>query len=741
MALSGLWLLACEPGEPSPAGKFASARVSGAGEREHGLRASAGGFEAWFDERRAWIGEPVGALGLSLARIGCDDRRLVDVERSPPRAMNNRVAYSLRAGSTSVEETFIALPSGLEQTFSVDSEMCRDSRALVLDVHVEGGELSSHVGGSLRLTSGEGARYDYSGLFVADATGRVLSSRMVAENSETIRIHVDVGDASFPVLIDPLIALLDAQLVRDDPAAEDRFGSAVAVDGDIAVLGAPLDDHSGLDAPGSAYVFVRNGGQWTQEAQLIASDPENGAYFGYGVALSGDTAVVGDWNGTATYVFVRDQGVWSEQAQLIPSDVGTFSLRAEVAVEGDTAIVGAPFQDSPAGANAGAAYIFTRSGSTWTEQAKLVEASPGVDRQFGAAVSISGDSALIGVTRNNQDVTPQGKAYVFVRAAGVWTEQAALVPDDGKVGDFFGDAVSISGDTALIGAWGFTSGSDVRTGHAYFFSRSGTTWGHEATFAGAGDHDLYGSSVMLQGTSAVIGVPGGFVAPNTGYVDVVVRENGLWTKQIPINPGPAPSNPEFGQAVALSASTVIGGAPLDIAQGIFSGAAYAFVLSPQKDEGEDCSLDGECLSGSCADGVCCNDWCMNECETCTAAEGAVADGTCSPTSGDSCMDGVCVDGTCNTEGGGGAGGEGAGAEGAGGPGGSPSAGANAGGAAVATGGGGASSSGGSNPGGESAGEDDGGGCDCRMRGPSNAAQGWLVPLLALAIAARKLRAR
>jgi hypothetical protein len=157
-----------------------------------------------------------------------------------------------------------------------------------------------------------------------------------------------------------------AKLIASDAAANDQLGISVAVSGDTAVVGAFWDDHAGGGDAGSAYVFVRAGGVWTEQAKLTASDAAAEERFGGSVAVSGDTVVVGafwsshvGWTAGSAYVFVRAGGVWTEQAQLTASDAaGSDLFGYSIAVSGDTAVVGARFDDHAGGTDAGSAYVF-----------------------------------------------------------------------------------------------------------------------------------------------------------------------------------------------------------------------------------------------------------------------------------------------------------------------------------------------------------------------------------------------
>jgi hypothetical protein len=246
----------------------------------------------------------------------------------------------------------------------------------------------------------------------------------------------------------------------------------VALSGDIALIGADYDTVGANSSQGSAYVFTRSGTSWTQQAHLIASDGAAGDDFGTSVALSGDMVLVGAfWDDVganadqgSAYVFTYSGSTWTQHAHLIASD-GAAGDRfgTSVALSGDTALISAPADDVGANVDQGSAYVFTHSGSTWTQQAQLTATDGAAGYNFGqASVALSGDTALVGVPR-------KGSAYVFARSGTSWSQQAQLTASDGTGFKFFGYMVALSGATALIGAPADDVGANVYQGSAYFY--------------------------------------------------------------------------------------------------------------------------------------------------------------------------------------------------------------------------------------------------------------------------------
>jgi hypothetical protein len=286
-----------------------------------------------------------------------------------------------------------------------------------------------------------------------------------------------------------------AKLTASDAAPGDIFGISVAISGSIAVVGT-----YGKASTGAVYVFVRSGTTWSQQAELTASDAVSADRFGDAVAIRGSTIVVGSVNANtgagAAYVFVRSKtaNTWRQQVELTQgadSDFGT-----SVAISGSTVVVGAPGENTATGA----AYVYVRSGTTWSQQARLTASDAATQDLFGDSVAISGSTVLMGAPNEN---TATGAAYVYVRSGTTWSQQARLTASDAAENDLFGWAVAIHGTTAVVGA----EHENGFNGAAYVFLGSGGTWSQQAklTAADAGTGATFGTSVAISGSTAAIG--------------------------------------------------------------------------------------------------------------------------------------------------------------------------------------------------------------------------------------------
>jgi hypothetical protein len=310
-------------------------------------------------------------------------------------------------------------------------------------------------------------------------------------------------------------AVHQVKLTAADGASNDLFGYAVAASGDTAVIGAFRDDDSGSDS-GSAYVFARSGSSWTQQAKLTAADGATNDFFGSAVAGSEDTAVVGAFgdddkgaeSGSA-YVFARSGTTWAQQAKLRASDgAASDAFGFSIAVSGDTAVISA-YQDDDLGTNSGSVYVFMRTGTTWTQQAKLTPTDGAAGDFFGRAVALSGDTAVIGANQDDDRGAESGSAYVFTRSGTTWALQAKLTAPDGAASDFFGWSLAASGDTAVVGAFQ-DDDRGTNSGSAYVFARAGATWSlrDKLTASDGVVNDAFGFSVAATGDTAVVGAYG-----------------------------------------------------------------------------------------------------------------------------------------------------------------------------------------------------------------------------------------
>jgi len=431
-----------------------------------------------------------------------------------------------------------------------------------------------------------------------------------------------------------------AYLKASNTDANDQFGIGLAVSGDTVVIGAPQEssnatgvngDETDNSAPfsGAAYVFVRDGTTWTQQAYLKASNTGVGDAFGVSAAVDGDTLVVGaagessgatGVNGDqsdnsalaagAAYVFVRSGTTWTQQAYLKASNTASlYGFGNSVAISGDTVVIGSLHEASSAtGVNgdqndtsapdAGAAYVFVRTGTTWTQEAYLKASNTDAGDWFGRGVRMSGDTLVVGaehesssatgVNGNQADnsATHAGAAYVFVRNGTTWSQQAYLKASNTEANDQFGGS-DVSGDTVVVGARGEASSatgvngdqhdnSAANAGAAYVFVRNGTTWSQQAYLkasnseandqfsqvAVSGDTVVVGSLHEASNATGINGNQSDNSAQDAGAVYVFRRSGSNWTPRAYLKASNTDAGDSFTKC-ALSGDTLVVGASLE----------------------------------------------------------------------------------------------------------------------------------------------------------------------------------
>lgn len=356
-----------------------------------------------------------------------------------------------------------------------------------------------------------------------------------------------------------------AKLVASDAITDDNFGDAVAIEGSTALIAAR--DKDGLT--GAVYVFERSGSRWTQQAELTAHGGAQADAFGWSLALSGDTAVIGAIGANhlsgAVYVFVRSGGAWVQQAELTASDATQFAgFGWSVAVDGSTLVVGDPNRNG-----SGVAYVFTRRQGVWTQQAELTDPQNTTFDSFGFSVAATTSTIVVGAqgTRNNT-----GAVYVYTSSGTTWTRQATLTASDGAPSDSFGAALAITGTTLIAGA----IGKNRETGAAYVFERIGVTWMQQAELTATDGRLLaqFGDAVAIDGPILVIAAA--TKRMNTGAVYVFRRFGAAWYQRAELTAADAAPFAYVGTSVAISGSTIVAGA---IGVNDNAGAAYVFARS------------------------------------------------------------------------------------------------------------------------------------------------------------------
>ena len=538
------------------------------------LANAANGFTAQMQSGSLQVSAGSDTWNMSLVGLGFGGA-VQPVGTTETSASGNRVDFNYGT----VDVWYVNGPGGLEQGFTVAQPPQSDtsgatgsaggatcsaggatgsaSASLTVELAL-GGDLTGTVnaaGDGLTLTRPDGsAALGYTGLTAYDATRKTLPASLEVEaeaGRQDLLIHVNDAGAQGPITIDPFVKQLT--LIAGDGGPGDGLGTSVSISGDTVVVGAPGATVNGHSAQGAVYVFVESSPFPGQPSdKLISSD--GAAHDAFGTSVS---------------------------------------------IDGDTVVVGAP------GANSvqGAAYVFTKPGLGWISlmgapltQAAELTASDGLPGDgFGTSVSISGDTVVVGApdATINEHVM-EGAAYVFTKSYswGNIHEPHTLTLSGDAAYYAFGGSVSISGDTAVVGAHGYNSGQ----GAAYVFTKSGYDWGYlppaTLTASDGAAHDGFGWSVSISGNTVVVGAPcapydsiDSANGPGRAYV---FTESGTWTDMNQTATLTAPdgaANDGFGWSVSISGNTVVVGADnatvtiSSTQQNVGQGKAYVFTES------------------------------------------------------------------------------------------------------------------------------------------------------------------
>lgn len=571
-------------------------------------------------------------ISLQLQAWGYGDE-LNTIDTRPTLSANGQnVAYQW---TSSLREWWTNSPRGVEQRFELAERptVYAVGKPLVLSMQLNTTLRVSFQNNALWLRSSDGViDITYDQLKVWDATGRILKANMQLDGSR-LALYIYDQNAVYPITIDPIFAQI-AYLKASNVDAGDFFGQAVAIDDNTLVIGTPFEDsnasspsnNSAMDS-GAAYVFVRDGaGGWSQQAYLKASNTGAGDWFGFSVAIDGDTIVIGapgeSSNGSgpgnnslpragAAYVFVRSDTTWIEQDYLKPLTVDTFDeFGWSVVIDSTTVIVGARGEDSNGSSasnnsavDSGTAYVFLPVLGNWSQRKYVKASNAGTGDRFGTSVGLDGDALVVGAPEEDGNgITNSGAAYTFDRSGILWIEDGYLKADNLDQFDRFGASVSVDGDMVAVGATGESSNgtgpdnnSAVDAGAVYVFRRTGDFWVQQDYLKAnnADQFDEFGSSVSIVDNALVVGAPGesgdGSGPDNdsvigAGAAYLFILGDAGWNEEAYLKAANVDFEDRFGGAVAVSGNTILvgvieedgDGSDPDNNDAIQAGAAYLF---------------------------------------------------------------------------------------------------------------------------------------------------------------------
>jgi hypothetical protein len=512
------------------------------------------------------------------------------------------------------------------------------------------------------MTSDAGLTVRVKGVVVASGSASEPIPLAVGENLIQVDVATEddsLGTGSYRIMVRRQTESEFAQqayLKASTRSIGDQFGNSLALSGDTLAVGVHNEDSEaiGIDGnendnsqynnSGAVYIFTRSGTQWSRQAYIKASNTGKDDHFGISVALSGDTLAVGAYaedseaigidgdqtnnnslNSGAVYVYTRSGTQWSQQAYLKASNTGSGdNFGYSVALAGDTLAVGAYAEDSNAtgvggdqgndnASNSGAVYVYTRSGTQWSQQAYIKGSNTGSGDNFGYSVALAGDTLAVGANledsnatgvggdQGNDNAPNSGAVYVYTRNGTLWSQQAYIKASNAEAGDFFGWSLSLSGDTLAVGAVGEASstGSDqndnsqTRAGAVYVLTRGGVTWSQQAYIkAPSTGEDDFGWYLALSGDNLAVGAPredsistgingnpdNDLPDNNSGAVYLFRRNGadwGLFAYIKSANPG---DNDLFGYSISLDGDTLSAGTPGEDDSPTLTGTGATFIF-------------------------------------------------------------------------------------------------------------------------------------------------------------------
>ena len=414
-----------------------------------------------------------------------------------------------------------------------------------------------------------------------------LNTRFTQNKSQVIQIVAllgCLGGISSPLLAQNCSPVEMAKVIPADTQTLDRFGRAVSISGDYAIIGAYHDDDHGLKS-GSAYIYHFDGVSWNQVQKIVPADVGLDDRFGTSVSISGDVAIIGcvydsdlgSRSGSA-YIYRNSTAGWVLESKITASD-GAIDDRfgRSVSIQGDAAVVGAIWDDDN-GIDSGSAYVFRFDGTTWNQEAKIIASDGATLDKFGWSVSMSQDELIVGAKWNDALGLDSGAAYIYRYDGTTWAQEAKLIPSDGAADSHFGYSISLDGDVAVIGTtWDGELG--LKAGAAYVFRFDGSTWGQETKLLGDDEaaNDRFGFSVSVDSDRILVGsyahMDNGLDA---GSAYVYMYDGAGWVQQPELLASDGGIGDHFGRSVSLSGDTMLVGAYFDADVGLEAGSAYFF---------------------------------------------------------------------------------------------------------------------------------------------------------------------
>lgn len=381
-------------------------------------------------------------------------------------------------------------------------------------------------------------------------------------------------------------------------ASNDNFGTDVDIDGDLMVVGAHKKNAGGLPDAGEVYVYRRVSGQWTLEQNLIADDAAISDQFGTSVSIFGDKIAVGSpnnseaaFNGGAVYIYKFDNGTWVEEEKILAGDANdSDNFGFSVSLDNDRVLIGCP-NNNGGSPNIGGAYVYDFDGNNWIFTQKLVSTfSEFGGESLGYDVALEGDVAVLGSPLDDDAGTDSGTGFIYRFNGTNWIFEQKLVASDGGNSHSFSFSVDIDGIKVIVGAYGSGNSS---SGACYIFEYDGTNWIEEHLFYGASpsSDDWLGYDVAINGeTFLASAINDDGKASNGGAThvyrwDVVESE---WILELTLYPTDGGNGDDYGSSVAIDQFDIVVGSPFRDLSGSNSGLAYYYDLCTYTPKQEIC---------------------------------------------------------------------------------------------------------------------------------------------------------
>ena len=555
--------------------------------RTDGYWSRGSGFVVSYENEGVMMETPIAAMSFRLTTMGrgrnlepVTSVRRIDVD-------GNQLVYV----RDNLDEWYKNLPEGLEQGFTIHQRPRGNAEVpitLVIELDEEWSTVLS--GDKIEIIDRTGnIRFVYSHLLVKDARNEILEAELSVDRHRIYLTYQD-GQAMYPVVVDPLIATTITRLLPEENTPFIQFGTSIAVNGDVAVIGTPNADVGGT-AAGGVYVFNRVGDDWERMGRVDPPTAQLNMNFGSAVAVEAGTLIVGtpreDGAGTdsgAVYVYSADATTWSLVQRIVPPDEAAWKQFGwSLSLQGDTLAVGVP-GDSEFGPYQGAVYLFTNTNGQWLFSEKVDGQIAGDYGNFGAEVLLNGELLFVGAPTRAISGIIWGAVFVYRKNGTDWQfDQEIQPPVSVGSSTYFGQSLAVEGDTLAVGApYDNTAARSmldiVGRGSVFVYELENSQWLLKQRLLpnNGSVNDSFGYDIAISGAALAVGAPwsDGLYSSGVGSVQVFLKTGDEWIYEDYATTVDAPANSWFGSVVYAAGDSIFVGAPYDNSLGYNHGAVY-----------------------------------------------------------------------------------------------------------------------------------------------------------------------